>query len=266
MSRPATSTRALPPACCARRLVRAAPCTLSACSSRRRARRRAVRAAQRAFPPAAPHVSAAGADAVYPPTPQPSLAAAPPASIPTPTRRSAPRRSTCPTPRRPRSLGARRTPPRRRRRAYGTPYPRRPRRPPAARCSQNMPSPQWSNGATYNYQNPDGTVARLQRFLQQISVEHTYLYGNHDAGRPGDQSHRTRRDVRRADFLQPQHAAADHAGLRVQLARRPHRPRRRPAAARVRRLSRHRLVSAVHADGSAPTSACAPACGPTFTR
>lgn len=34
---------------------------------------------------------------------------------------------------------------------------------------------QWESGA-YQYGNNDGTVARLQRFLQQISAEHTYLY------------------------------------------------------------------------------------------
>lgn len=36
---------------------------------------------------------------------------------------------------------------------------------------------QWESGA-YQYQNSDGTVVRLQRLLQQISAEHTWLYGN----------------------------------------------------------------------------------------
>ncbi|MCH8839143.1 MAG: hypothetical protein IH831_00405 [Planctomycetes bacterium] len=37
---------------------------------------------------------------------------------------------------------------------------------------------QWESGA-YQYQNSDGTVVRLQRFLQQISFEHTWIYGEH---------------------------------------------------------------------------------------
>lgn len=36
---------------------------------------------------------------------------------------------------------------------------------------------QWESGA-YQHQNSDGTVARLQRLLQQISAEHTWIYGN----------------------------------------------------------------------------------------
>jgi len=36
---------------------------------------------------------------------------------------------------------------------------------------------QWESGA-YQYQNPDGRFARLQRFLQQISFEHTWIYGD----------------------------------------------------------------------------------------
>ena len=44
---------------------------------------------------------------------------------------------------------------------------------------QNMPTVQWNRG-TYDYQNPDGSVARLQRFMQQLSVESTYLFGNHN--------------------------------------------------------------------------------------
>ena len=35
---------------------------------------------------------------------------------------------------------------------------------------------QWESGA-YQYQNSDGRFARLQRFLQQISFEHTWIYG-----------------------------------------------------------------------------------------
>ncbi len=35
---------------------------------------------------------------------------------------------------------------------------------------------QWESGA-YQFQNSDGTVVRLQRFLQQISFEHTWIYG-----------------------------------------------------------------------------------------
>jgi len=41
---------------------------------------------------------------------------------------------------------------------------------------------QWESGA-YQYQNSDGRFARLQRFLQQISFEHTWLFsenGNDD--------------------------------------------------------------------------------------
>jgi hypothetical protein len=45
---------------------------------------------------------------------------------------------------------------------------------------QNSSTPQWSNSATYNHQNSDGTVARLQRFLQQLSFEQTYLWGDHN--------------------------------------------------------------------------------------
>ncbi len=35
---------------------------------------------------------------------------------------------------------------------------------------------QWESG-TYQYQNSDGQFARLQRLLQQISFEHTWIYG-----------------------------------------------------------------------------------------
>ncbi|MEQ8836828.1 MAG: hypothetical protein RID07_08495, partial [Lacipirellulaceae bacterium] len=42
----------------------------------------------------------------------------------------------------------------------------------------NNPPVAWQSG-TYDYQNSDGTVSRLQRFLQQISFEHTWLAGEH---------------------------------------------------------------------------------------
>ena len=38
------------------------------------------------------------------------------------------------------------------------------------------PPVRWESG-TYDYQNADGSVARLQRFLQQLSFEHTWLAG-----------------------------------------------------------------------------------------
>ncbi|MAT69839.1 MAG: hypothetical protein CMJ58_09980 [Planctomycetaceae bacterium] len=51
------------------------------------------------------------------------------------------------------------------------------------------PSSSWSTGdfplgwqgGSYVYQNPDGSQARLQRLLQEISVEHTWLAGEHAA-------------------------------------------------------------------------------------
>jgi hypothetical protein len=114
---------------------------------------------------------------VYPPTPQPSLQptlpglpaydpyanpalGAPPVDVPY----AAPPSSSV--------IGPPGIPP-----AYGTPYPASPAG--SGSLFQNLPSPRWGRGAGYDYQNPDGTVARLQRFLQQISAEHTYLYGNH---------------------------------------------------------------------------------------
>lgn len=42
----------------------------------------------------------------------------------------------------------------------------------------NQPPVAWQSG-TYDYQNSDGSVSRLQRFLQQISFEHTWLAGEH---------------------------------------------------------------------------------------
>ncbi|QDS99022.1 hypothetical protein HG15A2_23110 [Adhaeretor mobilis] len=44
----------------------------------------------------------------------------------------------------------------------------------------NNPPVAWQSGS-YEYQNSDGSVARLQRFLQQISFEHTWLVGEHAA-------------------------------------------------------------------------------------
>ena len=49
---------------------------------------------------------------------------------------------------------------------------------PSAGLFTSGPPVRWESG-TYDYQNPDGSVARLQRFLQQISFEHTWLYGDH---------------------------------------------------------------------------------------
>lgn len=58
-----------------------------------------------------------------------------------------------------------------------------PYNPPA---TYGAPATSGANGApfgfeqgTYTYQNPDGTTAKLQRFLQQLSVEQTFLYGKH---------------------------------------------------------------------------------------
>jgi hypothetical protein len=64
---------------------------------------------------------------------------------------------------------------------YGAPYPSTAAPATGNSLFENLSTPRWSNGATYNYQNSDGTVARLQRFLQQLSAEHTYLYGKHEA-------------------------------------------------------------------------------------
>ena len=44
---------------------------------------------------------------------------------------------------------------------------------------------QWESGA-YQYQNSDGSVARLQRLMQEINFEHTWIYGdNNKAGNLG---------------------------------------------------------------------------------
>jgi hypothetical protein len=64
----------------------------------------------------------------------------------------------------------------------GAPYPSSPATATGSTLFENGSTPQWSNSATYNQLNPDGTVQRLQRFLQQISLEHTYLYGDHGPG------------------------------------------------------------------------------------
>ena len=63
--------------------------------------------------------------------------------------------------------------------SVGIPY-AAPAAPPGGNLFQHLPTVQWNRG-TYDYQNSDGTVARLQRFLQQISVEHTHLFGDHSA-------------------------------------------------------------------------------------
>lgn len=62
--------------------------------------------------------------------------------------------------------------------AAGIPYAATPAVPPGGNMMQNMSTVQWDRG-TYDYQNPDGTVSRLQRLMQQISVEHTHLFGDH---------------------------------------------------------------------------------------
>ncbi len=64
--------------------------------------------------------------------------------------------------------------------ATGIPYAAPPAVPPGGNMLQNLPTIQWNRG-TYDYQNPDGTVSRLQRFLQQISIEHTHLFGDGSA-------------------------------------------------------------------------------------
>jgi hypothetical protein len=64
--------------------------------------------------------------------------------------------------------------------AVGIPYAAPSSVPPGGNLFQHLPTVQWNRG-TYDYQNPDGTVSRLQRFLQQISLEHTHLFGDHTA-------------------------------------------------------------------------------------
>jgi hypothetical protein len=60
---------------------------------------------------------------------------------------------------------------------WGTPYQAPPSVPPGGNLFEHPSTVQWNRG-TYDYQNADGTVARLQRFMQQISIEHTHLFGN----------------------------------------------------------------------------------------
>lgn len=60
---------------------------------------------------------------------------------------------------------------------YGAPAPA-----PTAQNGLAFPTGQWGNNSTYSYQNPDGTIAHMQRLLQQISLEHTYLYGKNAPG------------------------------------------------------------------------------------
>ena len=112
---------------------------------------------------------------VFPPTPQPSLApapafdpyansalGAPPADVP-----YAPPPQQFITP----GIAPNTPPP-----TYGVPYASTPT-PPGSIFPDRTPN-LWNSPGGYNYQNSDGTVARLQRFLQQISAEHTYLYGD----------------------------------------------------------------------------------------
>jgi hypothetical protein len=124
------------------------------------------------FPSAIPNAAP-----LYPATPQPSLSAAPfdpyatpglgvpPADIPYTPPTLTPNFGAPP-------LGA---PP-----IAGVPYAAPPSVPPGGNLMQHLPTVQWNRG-TYDYQNPDGTVSRLQRFLQQISIEHTHLFGDHSA-------------------------------------------------------------------------------------
>ncbi|MCA9234966.1 MAG: hypothetical protein KDA44_05825 [Planctomycetales bacterium] len=62
----------------------------------------------------------------------------------------------------------------------GSPYAAQPGFAPAPQTSGGWfqgGSPVGWEGGTYQYQNPDGTTARLQRLLQEISVEQTWLAG-----------------------------------------------------------------------------------------
>jgi hypothetical protein len=135
------------------------------------------------YPPTSAATTPPPGTTIYPPTPQPSLPAtplfdpyatpglgAPPADVP----------YTAPGAGSPYAASPYTVAPTQP--AYGTPYPTGPATPTGSTLFENSSTPQWSNGATYNYQNSDGTVARLQRFLQQISGEHTYLYGDHQPG------------------------------------------------------------------------------------
>ena len=115
---------------------------------------------------------------LYPPTPQPALSAAPafdpyaaPGTVAPPA--DIPYTPPTLTP----NFGA---PPLAAPPTVGIPYQTPPAVPPGGNLFQHTPTVQWNRG-TYDYQNPDGTVARLQRFLQQISIEHTHLFGDHSA-------------------------------------------------------------------------------------
>jgi hypothetical protein len=123
------------------------------------------------FPSAVP-----GASPLYPTTPQPSLTS-PPAFDPyaTPGLGSPPADIPyTPAPTLTPNFGA---PPLSAPPTMGLPYQAPPSVPPGGNLFQHTPTVQWNRG-TYDYQNPDGTVARLQRFMQQISIEHTHLFGN----------------------------------------------------------------------------------------
>jgi hypothetical protein len=138
--------------------------------------------------PANPAYSAPAGTPVYPATPAPTYPATPQLTLPTyPSIPAAPAYDPYANP----SLGAPPVdvpyaaspygappPPS----VVGAPYPSSPATATGSTLFENGSTPQWSNSATYNQLNPDGTVQRLQRFLQQISLEHTYLYGDHGPG------------------------------------------------------------------------------------
>jgi hypothetical protein len=115
---------------------------------------------------------------LYPPTPQPALSA-PPTYDPyaTPGLGTPPVDVPYTAPSLTPNFGA---PPMAPPPTVGIPYQTPPAVPPGGNLFQHSPTVQWNRG-TYDYQNPDGTVARLQRFLQQISAEHTHLIGDHGA-------------------------------------------------------------------------------------
>jgi hypothetical protein len=192
LSRPAISHRALVVACCA--LALDALCAPAANAQRVQ------------FPTTVPAATPYGGTSVYPATPAPGAPIYP--TTPTPVYPTTPQPSVTPSlpaypsvaappaydPYANPALGAPpadvpytapplgvspfATPPPQP--TYGAPFPT-PAPQTGPTFSQGLSTPQWGNSPTYSYQNPDGTVARLQRFLQQISVEHTYLYGKHDA-------------------------------------------------------------------------------------
>lgn len=65
--------------------------------------------------------------------------------------------------------------------APASPYPPPP--PAAAQPEGLWPdqSPMGWESGTYGYRTPEGSVVRFSQLLQQVSGEHTYLYGNHSA-------------------------------------------------------------------------------------